>query len=170
MRVKHQRLTVNLSSLKDWLIGLDTRRTFPSSGQAATISFLSCKHLTCQVGRTGVVTPVAEFEPVPLAGTTVSRATLHNADRLAELGLCAGDTIVVRKAGEIIPEVVRVLVELRPEGARRLELPHTCPECGSVLVQEEGEAATRCVNNDGGGRGGRQQAQQGPGPGGERAG
>jgi DNA ligase (NAD+) len=99
------------------------------------------------VGRTGVVTPVAEFEPVPLAGTTVSRATLHNADRLAELDLCAGDTIVVRKAGEIIPEVVRVLVELRPEGARRLELPPTCPECGSALVREEGEAATRCVNN-----------------------
>lgn len=103
--------------------------------------------LTCQVGRTGVVTPVAEFEPVPLAGTTVSRATLHNADRLAELDLSAGDTIVVRKAGEIIPEVVRVLVELRPEGARRLELPPTCPECGSALVREEGEAATRCVNN-----------------------
>ncbi|MCP9930753.1 NAD-dependent DNA ligase LigA [Cyanobium sp. AMD-g] len=103
--------------------------------------------LTCQVGRTGVVTPVAEFEPVPLAGTTVSRATLHNADRLAELDLCAGDTIVVRKAGEIIPEVVRVLHELRPEGATRLELPPTCPECGSTLVREEGEAATRCVNN-----------------------
>ena len=103
--------------------------------------------LTCQVGRTGVVTPVAEFEPVPLAGTTVSRATLHNADRLAELDLCAGDTIVVRKAGEIIPEVVRVLKELRPPGALRLELPLTCPECGSALVREEGEAATRCVNS-----------------------
>ncbi|MBM5791349.1 MAG: NAD-dependent DNA ligase LigA [Cyanobacteria bacterium M_surface_10_m1_298] len=103
--------------------------------------------LACQVGRTGVVTPVAEFEPVPLAGTSVSRATLHNADRLAELDLHAGDTIVVRKAGEIIPEVVRVLVELRPAEARRLELPHTCPECGSELVREEGEAATRCVNS-----------------------
>jgi DNA ligase (NAD+) len=103
--------------------------------------------LSCQVGRTGVVTPVAEFEPVPLAGTTVSRATLHNADRLDELDLHAGDTIVVRKAGEIIPEVVRVLPELRPAGAVRLQLPHTCPECGSGLVREEGEAATRCVNN-----------------------
>jgi len=103
--------------------------------------------LTCQVGRTGVVTPVAEFEPVPLAGTTVSRATLHNADRLAELDLHAGDTVVVRKAGEIIPEVVRVLPELRPAGAAPLALPHTCPECGSELVREEGEAATRCVNS-----------------------
>jgi len=103
--------------------------------------------LTCQVGRTGVVTPVAEFEPVPLAGTSVARATLHNADRLAELDLHAGDTIVVRKAGEIIPEVVRVLSELRPAGAVRLALPHACPECGSELVREEGEAATRCVNS-----------------------
>jgi DNA ligase (NAD+) len=103
--------------------------------------------LTCQVGRTGVVTPVAEFEPVPLAGTSVARATLHNADRLAELDLHAGDTIVVRKAGEIIPEVVRVLPELRPSGALLLALPHTCPECGSELVREEGEAATRCVNS-----------------------
>jgi DNA ligase (NAD+) len=84
---------------------------------------------------------------VPLAGTTVSRATLHNADRLTELDLHAGDTIVVRKAGEIIPEVVRVLPELRPAGASRLQLPHTCPECGSELVREEGEAATRCVNS-----------------------
>jgi len=103
--------------------------------------------LACQVGRTGVITPVAEFEPVPLAGTSVSRATLHNADRLAELDLHAGDTIVVRKAGEIIPEVVRVLSELRPAGAVRLELPQVCPECGSELVREEGEAATRCVNS-----------------------
>ncbi|MEB3173527.1 MAG: NAD-dependent DNA ligase LigA [Cyanobacteriota bacterium] len=103
--------------------------------------------LAYQVGRTGVVTPVAEFEPVPLAGTTVSRATLHNADRLAELDLHDGDTIVVRKAGEIIPEVVRVLAELRPAGATRLQLPDTCPECGSELVREEGEAATRCVNS-----------------------
>ena len=103
--------------------------------------------LTCQVGRTGVVTPVAEFEPVALAGTSVSRATLHNADRLAELDLHAGDTVVVRKAGEIIPEVVRVLAELRPEAAQRLELPDQCPECGSELVREAGEAATRCVNS-----------------------
>tara|TARA_B100001063_G_scaffold93513_1_gene87106 strand:- start:3188 stop:5287 length:2100 start_codon:yes stop_codon:yes gene_type:complete len=103
--------------------------------------------LTCQVGRTGVITPVAEFEPVALAGTSVSRATLHNADRLAELDLHSGDTIVVRKAGEIIPEVLRVLAELRPEGAQPLDLPHQCPSCSSELVRESGEAATRCVNS-----------------------
>ncbi len=102
--------------------------------------------VVAQVGRTGVVTPVAEFEPVPLAGTTVSRATLHNADRIAELDLREGDTIVVRKAGEIIPEVVRVLTELRPAGAARVQLPDRCPACDSALVREEGEAATRCIN------------------------
>ena len=103
--------------------------------------------LVAQVGRTGKVTPVAEFEPVALAGTSVSRATLHNADRLVELDLHGGDTIVVRKAGEIIPEVVRVLSELRPPGSERLELPSHCPECGSLLVREAGEAATCCVNS-----------------------
>ncbi|MFN7900479.1 MAG: NAD-dependent DNA ligase LigA [Synechococcaceae cyanobacterium] len=103
--------------------------------------------IEAQVGRTGVVTPVALFEPVALAGTSVSRATLHNADRLAALDLHAGDTIVVRKAGEIIPEVVRVLPELRPAEAQKLELPASCPVCGSELVREAGEAATRCVNN-----------------------
>ena len=99
------------------------------------------------VGRTGVVTPVAEFEPVPLAGTTVSRATLHNADRISELDLREGDTIVVRKAGEIIPEVVRVLPELRVKGAKPVQLPQHCPACGSELVREDGEAATRCINS-----------------------
>ena len=100
-----------------------------------------------QVGRTGAVTPVAEFEPVALAGTSVSRATLHNADRIAELDLHLGDTVVVRKAGEIIPEVVRVLPELRPAEAPAVQLPTTCPECGSTLVREGSEAATRCINS-----------------------
>ena len=100
-----------------------------------------------QVGRTGAITPVAEFEAVALAGTSVSRATLHNADRIAELDLHLGDTIVVRKAGEIIPEVVRVLPELRPSDATPVQLPQHCPECGSNLVREGDEAATRCVNS-----------------------
>ena len=103
--------------------------------------------IVVQVGRTGVITPVAEFEPVALAGTSVSRATLHNADRIAELDLHLGDTIVVRKAGEIIPEVVRVLPELRPSSATPVQLPEHCPECGSSLVRERDEAATRCVNS-----------------------
>ncbi|MBD2328961.1 NAD-dependent DNA ligase LigA [Alkalinema sp. FACHB-956] len=103
--------------------------------------------VTVQVGRTGAITPVAELRPVLLAGTTVSRATLHNADRLAELDLHEGDTVVIRKAGEIIPEVLRVLPELRPAAARKVQMPTHCPECGSALVRPEGEAVTRCVNS-----------------------
>ncbi len=102
--------------------------------------------VTFQVGRTGAVTPVAELRPVQLAGTTVSRATLHNADRLAELDLHIHDTIVVRKAGEIIPEVLRVLPELRPAGAVRCVMPTHCPECTALLVKPVDQAVTRCVN------------------------
>ncbi|MEL6939527.1 MAG: NAD-dependent DNA ligase LigA [Cyanobacteria bacterium J06598_1] len=105
------------------------------------------KKVTVQVGRTGAITPVAELSPVQLAGTTVARATLHNADRLAELDLHIGDTVIVRKAGEIIPEVVRVLPDLRPAGAKAYHLPTTCPVCGQPVVKPEGEAVTRCVNS-----------------------
>ncbi|NER79542.1 MAG: NAD-dependent DNA ligase LigA [Leptolyngbya sp. SIO1D8] len=105
------------------------------------------EHVTVQVGRTGAVTPVAELTPVQLAGTTVSRATLHNSDRIAELDLHLGDTVIARKAGEIIPEVVRVLPELRPANARPFQMPTHCPECGEQLIKPEGEAVTRCINS-----------------------
>ncbi len=104
------------------------------------------KDMTVQIGRTGAATPVAELAPVQLAGTTVSRATLHNADRLTELNLHKGDTVIVRKAGEIIPEVVRVLPDLRPEGAAPCCLPTHCPECNETLVRPVDEAVTRCIN------------------------
>jgi DNA ligase (NAD+) len=100
--------------------------------------------VTFQVGRTGAITPVAELEAVELAGTTVTRASLHNSDRLQELDLHLGDTVVVRKAGEIIPEIVRVLPELRPSTAVPVAMPAHCPECHHPLVKEE--AITRCVN------------------------
>ena len=102
--------------------------------------------VTVQVGRTGALTPVAELKPVQLAGTTVSRATLHNSDRLKELDLHLGDTVIVRKAGEIIPEVVRVLSELRPQDALPFQLPTHCPECGEAVVKPADEAVTRCIN------------------------
>lgn len=95
------------------------------------------------VGRTGVLTPTGVFEPVELAGTTVSRATLHNEDFIREKDLHIGDRIVVRKAGDIIPEVVRVAASAGGEGFR---MPDTCPSCGAKAVQENGEAALRCVN------------------------
>ncbi|MCY3908820.1 MAG: NAD-dependent DNA ligase LigA, partial [Cyanobacteria bacterium MAG COS3_bin_20] len=84
---------------------------------------------------------------VALGGTGCSGASLDSADGIAERGLHVGDTIVVRKAGEIIPEVVRVLPELRPSDATPVQLPQHCPECGSNLVREGDEAATRCVNS-----------------------
>jgi DNA ligase (NAD+) len=104
--------------------------------------------VTVQVGRTGTLTPVAELRPVLLAGTTVSRATLHNSDRLTELDLHLGDTAIVRKAGEIIPEVVRILPELRPNGATRFVMPTHCPECNQPVFKPEDEAATRCINRE----------------------
>jgi len=104
------------------------------------------KEIAVNVGRTGAVTPLAHLEPVSLAGTTVQKATLHNTDFIAQLGVKIGDTVVVRKAGDIIPEIVRVLPELRPKSAKPFTMPKECPECGSRLVRPEGEAATRCVN------------------------
>lgn len=97
------------------------------------------------VGRTGVLTPVGIFEPVLLAGTTVSRATLHNRDFIEEKGICIGDTVVIRKAGEIIPEVLSV--SERPSDAKPFVFPTVCPSCGSPVVQDD-EAATRCTNTD----------------------
>jgi len=99
-----------------------------------------------QVGRTGAVTPAAVLEPVLVSGTTVSRATLHNADEIERLDVRIGDTVVIKKAGEIIPKVERVLVDKRKRGARRVVYPVTCPRCDSNLVREEGEVAIYCVN------------------------
>lgn len=97
-----------------------------------------------QVGRTGVLTPTGLFDPVMLAGTTVSRATLHNEDFIREKEIGIGDKVVMRKAGDIIPEVLRV-AEHAP-GSVPYEMPHTCPSCGSPVAREEGEAALRCSN------------------------
>ena len=105
------------------------------------------KDIIVNVGRTGAVTPMAVMEPVQLAGTTVQRATLHNSDRISELDIRVGDTVIIRKAGEIIPEVVRVLTELRPPYTFPYEMPSHCPECNSTLVRPAGEAVTRCVNS-----------------------
>ncbi|MBE9052377.1 NAD-dependent DNA ligase LigA [Nostocales cyanobacterium LEGE 11386] len=104
------------------------------------------ENIAVNVGRTGALTPLAEMRPVQLAGTTVARATLHNSDRIVQLDIRIGDTVIVRKAGEIIPEVVRVLKELRPADAQPFEMPTHCPVCGQLVVRESGEAVTRCVN------------------------
>jgi len=104
------------------------------------------ENISVNVGRTGALTPLAEMRPVQLAGTTVSRATLHNSDRIAQLDIRIGDTVIVRKAGEIIPEVLRVLKELRPLDAQPFQMPVECPVCNQPVVRPVGEAVTRCVN------------------------
>ena len=104
------------------------------------------KNISINVGRTGALTPLAEMQPVQLAGTTVQRATLHNSDRIAQLDIRIGDTVIVRKAGEIIPEVVRVLTELRPDDTQPFQMPTHCPVCGEAVVRPKGEAVTRCIN------------------------
>lgn len=104
------------------------------------------KNISVNVGRTGALTPLAEMQPVQLAGTTVQRATLHNSDRIAELDIRIGDTVIIRKAGEIIPEVVRVLKELRPPDTQPFQMPTHCPVCSQPVVRPTGEAVTRCIN------------------------
>ncbi len=102
--------------------------------------------ITLNVGRTGVITPVAELEPVRLAGTTVSRATLHNEDEVQRKDIRIGDTVIVHKAGDIIPEVVGAVKSLRPHESKQWSMPDLCPSCQSVLVRENGEVVHRCIS------------------------
>ncbi len=104
--------------------------------------------ITVQVGRTGALTPVAELEPVSVAGSTVARATLHNLDEVHRKDVRVGDTVIVRKAGDVIPEVLGPVLALRSPEARIWEMPSACPSCGSPVVRDEGEVAFRCISID----------------------
>lgn len=136
---------------RDWQAALGTTTKAPrwvvaykfSAEQAETV----LEEVTWQVGRTGAVTPVANLRPVFLAGTTVKRATLHNVGEIARLGLMQGDAVVIQKAGEIIPQVVRVVPGRRARASVPIAIPTHCPSCQSRLVRAEGEAALRCVNS-----------------------
>ncbi|HEU0187822.1 MAG TPA: NAD-dependent DNA ligase LigA [Gallionellaceae bacterium] len=113
---------------------------FPAEEQLTVL-----RDIEIQVGRTGKLTPVAKLEPVFVGGTTVSNATLHNEDEIRRKDVHIGDTVIVRRAGDVIPEVVGVLAERRPANARAFVMPTTCPVCGSHVVREEGEADARCT-------------------------
>ena len=115
-----------------------------SAEQAATV----LESISYQVGRTGNITPVANLRPVLLAGTTVQRATLHNADQIEKLDLRIGDTVLVEKGGEIIPKIVGVDLSRRPADARPTQYIRFCPACGTPLVRTEGEANHYCPNED----------------------
>lgn len=113
---------------------------FPAQEELTTV-----REIGWQVGRTGALTPVARLEPVFVGGVTVSNATLHNIDELQRKDVRVGDTVIVRRAGDVIPEVVRVVESRRPRGTKRVELPECCPVCDSPVERVEGEAVARCT-------------------------
>lgn len=103
------------------------------------------KDIICQVGRTGVITPMAILEPVKVAGSTISKTTLHNEDFIKEKGLKIGDTVVIQKQGDVIPEVIKIVEEKRNGSEKDFYMPKVCPVCGAPAVRQEGEAAVRCI-------------------------
>ena len=115
---------------------------------AATQETTRVLDIVVNVGRTGAVTPMAVMEPVEVCGVTVSRATLHNEDEVARKDVRVGDTVLIQRAGDVIPEVVKVIIEDRPANAQPFKMPQSCPVCGTELVRPVGEKVTRCPNPD----------------------
>ncbi len=117
-----------------------TAHKFPAQEEITLIN-----DVEFQVGRTGAITPVAKLQPVFVGGATVSNATLHNMDEVQRKDVRVGDTVIIRRAGDVIPEVVKVVKERRVKGSRKITLPKKCPQCGSEIVRVEGEAVARCI-------------------------
>ncbi|HVE66829.1 MAG TPA: NAD-dependent DNA ligase LigA, partial [Thermoanaerobaculia bacterium] len=140
VKVDDRRLQVELGATAKsprWAIAYKYR-----AEEATTV----VREISVQVGRTGTLTPVAHFDPIVLAGTTVKRATLHNYEDLARKDVRVGDTVIVEKGGDVIPKVVRVVLEKRPARSVPFAMPERCPICGDPIVREPGEVASRCVN------------------------
>jgi DNA ligase (NAD+) len=135
-RYDQQRAMGFVSRAPRWAIA----HKYPAQEMATTV-----ESIEVNVGRTGAVTPWVLMTPVQVGGVTVTRATLHNADQVARLDVRAGDTVIVRRAGDVIPEVVRVIEDKRPAGTQPYVLPATCPVCGSAVEREEGEVVARCT-------------------------
>lgn len=136
-QLRHQNLLGSTAKSPRWALAYK----FPAEQSTTVI-----EDIVIQVGRTGALTPVAILRPTEVAGTTVSRATLHNQDEIDRKDVRIGDTVIIQKAGDIIPEVVQVLADLRTGKERKFHMPKTCPECGNPVERPEGEAVYRCTN------------------------
>ncbi|MGC9044444.1 MAG: NAD-dependent DNA ligase LigA [Myxococcota bacterium] len=134
---EHQNTLGNIARSPRWAVAFK----FPPVQETTVV-----EDIIVQVGRTGALTPVAVLKPVRVGGVTISRATLHNQDEIDRLDIRVGDAVVVQRAGDVIPEIVKVILERRPEGTERFKLPDRCPVCESRVVRDEGEAVTRCPN------------------------
>ncbi|MBU1017557.1 NAD-dependent DNA ligase LigA [Patescibacteria group bacterium] len=137
--IRHQNLMGSTAKSPRWAIAYK----FPAEQSTSQIL-----DIEIQVGRTGALTPVAILKPTQVAGSTVSRATLHNEDEIERKDVRMGDTVIIQKAGDIIPEVVEVLKDLRTGKEKKFHLPHQCPVCGGQIIRPEGEVVSRCANKD----------------------